>query len=107
MLYRKLKRVWSHNDLNYIPKFRDVFPELRKVDSEELADRFIDLGLDFYTEKETPVKPWIRITLPFALIFMLLMFIVVPFKFMVTGKWSYSLGEKNYIYNWFKSLKLL
>ena len=92
-MYRKLKRTWSNNDLNYIPKFRELFPELRKVDSEELADRFTDLGLDFYTDEKTPVKTWVRFTLPFA--------------FLITGKWSYPLGEKNRIYNWFKSLRLL
>ena len=37
MIYRKLKRTWSHNDLNYIPRFRETFPELKKVSSEELA----------------------------------------------------------------------
>ncbi len=106
-MYRKLKRTWSHNDLNYIPKFRELFPELRKVDSEELADRFIDLGLDFYTEEKTPVKTWVRFTLPFAIVLMLLMFIGLPFAFLITGKWSYPLGEKNRILNWFKSLRLL
>jgi hypothetical protein len=67
-MYRKLKRTWSHNDLNYIPKFKELFPELRLVDNEELADRFIDLGLDFYTEVKTPVKFITRLTLPFGLL---------------------------------------
>ena len=40
-MYRKLKRTWSHNDLNYIPKFKELFPELRLVDNEELADRLL------------------------------------------------------------------
>ena len=33
-MYRKLKRTWSHNSINYIPRFREVFPELNKIDSE-------------------------------------------------------------------------
>ena len=107
MLYRKLKRTWSHNDLNYIPKFKELFPELNKVDNEELANRFIDLELDFYTEVKTPVKSWIRFTLPFALLLMGLMFIGLPFVFMITGKWTYPLTEKNRILNWFRSLRLL
>lgn len=106
-MYRKLKRTWSHNDLNYIPKFRELFPELQKVDSETLADRFIDLGLDFYTEVKTPVKPLIRLTLPFALIVMLLMFIFIPINFLFTGNWGYSISKSNpRLLNWFRSLRL-
>lgn len=106
MVYRKLKRTWSHNDINYIPNFKKVFPELNKISSEELCDRFIDLKLDFYQEEIKPVKLSTRLTLPFAIILILLMFITLPIKFIITGTWSYSLGEKNLILNWFRSLKL-
>ena len=106
-MYRKLKRVWSHNDANYIPKFREIFPELNKVSSEDMCDRWIELGVDFYTDEKTPVKTWVRFTLPFAIVLMLLMFIGLPLAFLITGKWTYPLGEKNRILNWFKSLRLL
>jgi hypothetical protein len=106
-MYRKLKRTWSHNDANYIPKFREVFPELNKVSSEDMRDRWIELGVDFFTEEITPVKTWMRFTLPFAIILMILMIIGIPFVFLITGKWTYSLGEKNQILNWFRSLRLL
>jgi hypothetical protein len=106
MMFRKLKRTWSHNDLNYIPKFKELFPELKKVDSEELADRFYELGLDFYTETVTPVKFWLRFTLPFAILAMLSMFLFAPISFLITGRWGYSLGEKNFFLNWFRALKL-
>lgn len=106
-MYRKLKRTWSHNDANYIPKFRETFPELNKVSSEDMCDRWIELGADFYTEEKTPVKPLMRLTLPFAITLMLLMFIGMPILFIVTGNWHYPLGEKNRILNWFRSLRLL
>jgi len=106
MVYRKLKRVWSHNDMNYIPKFRETFPELNKVSSEEMCDRWISLGIDFYTEEKVEVSIWMRLTLPFALTLMLLMIIALPVVFIVTGKWNYSLGEKNRILNWFRALRL-
>jgi hypothetical protein len=106
MIYRKLKRTWSNN-YAYLPQLKKVFPELSKLDSEELCDRLIELKMDFYYEEKTPVKGWLRITLPFALVLMLLMFLVSPIVFMITGKWGYSLGEKNRIFNWFKSLHLL
>lgn len=107
MVFRKLKRVWSHNDMNYIPKFRETFPELIKVSSEEMCDRWISLGIDFYTEEETGVKGWIRLTLPFALILFVLMVVGLPFVFLFTGKWSYSIGQKSRIFNWFRQLQII
>lgn len=106
-MYKKLKRVWSHNDANYIPQFREIFPELNKVSSEEMRNRWVELGIDFYTEEIMPVKKLMRLTLPFALIFMLLMLIGLPLVFMITGKWEYSISDKNIILNWFRSLKLI
>jgi len=106
-MYRKLKRVWSHNDMNYIPKFRETFPELNKVSNEDMCDRWIELGIDFYTDEKTPVKTWMRFTLPFAISLMILMLIGIPFCFLITGKWTYPLGKKNRMLNWFRSLRLL
>jgi len=106
-LFKKLKRVWSHNDANYIPKFDEIFPELNKVSSEEMCNRWIELGVDFYTDEKTPVKTWVRFTLPFAIVLMLLMFIGFPFVFLITGKWTYPVGKKNRILNWFRSLRLI
>lgn len=106
-MYRKLKRTWSHNDLNYIPRFMELFPELKKVDREELADRFHELKLDFYCEEITPVSFWLRITLPLAIILSIVMLVFIPVKFIFDGKWGYSLGEKNIVLNYLKSLKLV
>jgi len=107
MLFRKLERVWSHNDMNYIPKFRETFPELNKVSSEEMRHRWVSLGVDFYTEKQTNISLWIRLTLPFALILMIIMFVLAPFLFVLTGMWGYNLGQKNLIINWFRALHLM
>jgi hypothetical protein len=38
-----------------MPKFKEVFPELKNVDSEDLCDRFIDLKMEFYYEEKTKV----------------------------------------------------
>lgn len=104
MMYRKLKRVWSHGCANYIPNFDKVFPELKKLGEQELCDRFQELGIEFYSEKQTPVKTWIRFTLPFALLFMLLMIIGLPFNFFIKGEWGYEMG---WHYNWLKQLRLI
>ena len=106
-MYRKLERVWSRNDMSYIPKFRETFPELNKVSSDEMCDRWSSLGIDFYSEKQTPVKTLIRFTLPFAIILMWVMLIGLPIVFLITGKWNYPLTKKNTILNWFRSLRLL
>ena len=105
-MFRKLRRVWSHNDMNYIPKFRETFPELNKVSREEMCDRWVSLGINFYTEEKVSVNKWVRLTLPFALTLMLLMLIGLPFVFLLTGKWSYGHGEKSKILNWFRALRL-
>lgn len=52
MLYRKLRRTYSHGEIDYIPMFRELFPELKKVSNEDLADRFRELKLDFFTKKK-------------------------------------------------------
>jgi len=106
MIYRKLHRTWRNN-YAYIPDFKKAFPELSKIDAEELCDRLIELKMDFYYEEETSVNFWVRLTLPFAIITMVLMIACVPIVFLITGKWGYSLGVKNHIFNWFLSLKLL
>jgi len=86
MMYRKLKRTWEHGYINYIPRFKEVFPELSKVDSEELCDRFIKLKMDFYYEDKTYVSFWIRLTLPFAILTMVSMVMLLPIVFLVTGR---------------------
>lgn len=106
MVYWKLKRTWSNNHAHYIPGFKKTFPELSKVSDEELCDRFIDLDMEFYCKKKTPINPLIRLTLPFALILLLLMLISLPLVYIITGQWGYSLGKKNRVLNWFKSLGL-
>lgn len=105
-MFRKLKRTWSHNEMNHIPNFDKVFPELSKISREELSDRLIDLGLDFYTEEETPVSFWTRITMPFAFLTMLLMLIGLPLCFLISGKWRYPLSDKSFLHNWFRAVRL-
>ena len=109
MVYRKLERVWrnNHTDYIFIDKFRKVFPELSKLDSEELCDRFSELNMDFYYEKKTEVNKLVRITLPFAIILMILMIICLPIVFMVTGKWGYWLDRNHRVNNWFRMLRLI
>lgn len=106
MLYRKLKRTNSYGYMNYIPHFKKVFPELKNITNDEMVRRFKELNLDFFTEKKTYAKKWVRLTLPFALILMLLMLSLLPIVFIIKGSWSYGFSSKNLILNWFRMLKL-
>ena len=104
MLYRKLNRVWSHSWMNPIPGFFETFPELKYLSSEELADRFANLGIDFYTNDEDSVTPLIRLTLPIAFVVILIMFLFLPVNFILSGRWGYNFSKKNVIRNWFEML---
>ena len=86
MLYRKLKRTWSYNDIHYIPMFKETFPELKSLSSEELCDRFASMGVDFYQEEVAEVHPLIRLTLPFAFIVIIVMILLTPVMFYKTER---------------------
>lgn len=107
MIFRKLKRVWSYGEMDYIPKFRETFPELCKVSNEELCTRWKKLNIEFYSEENVTVKGWIRLSLPFAVLLFIVMLIGLPFVFIITGKWSYGNGNKSIILNWFRALHLV
>ena len=104
MIFRKLKRVWSYNEMNYIPGFREKFPELQSVTKKELCDRCVSLGIELYSTEETPAPIWLRFSLPFALITYAVMFCGLPVLFMIKGRWGYDLSNDNFIYNWFESI---
>ena len=106
MIYKKLRRTWSNGYVNITPEFIKVFPELSKMDDEDLRYRLKELNMEFYYEEKTPVNFWMRLTLPFAIVTMFLMFVLLPFAFMITGKWGYSLGDKNRIINWWRCIGL-
>lgn len=89
-----------------MPRFKKVFPELSKLSNEEMADRLVELKMDFYYEEKKPVNIWTRLTLPFALLTMLVMLVGLPITFLITGNWGYSLSERNRLLNWFRSLRL-
>ena len=107
MFYKRLINVSKYGNGGCYD-LKKPFPELKVYRNEEITQKFRELGWRFYTQSKPPVPKWIRITLPFALILMLLMVIFSPIKFMITGRWNYSLEESNIkTYNWLKALKLL
>lgn len=91
--------------MEYIPDFRQTFPELNHISSADMADRFRKLGIDWYSEKRVSAPFWIRLTLPFALIAWIGLLLSLPFGFIFTGSWGYSLGNTGLL-NWFRSVGL-
>ena len=87
ILYRQLKKVWAHDHMDYILKFRKIFPELNQLSNKEMCDRWKSLNIDFYNERLKPVNPLLRLTLPFAILVLLLMFMGLPIVFLITGNW--------------------
>lgn len=103
-MFTELKRVYSYGQMNFIPKFQETFPELKHLTREELAQRFITLGIEFYTAERKPVPILTRLTMPFALITFIIMILFMPFHYFITGNWNYKLKNNSKLLNWFDSV---
>lgn len=103
-MFTELKRVYSQGYMNYVPNFQETFPELKNLTREELADRFKSLGVEFYTAERKPTPIWIRLTMPFALITVVIMALCMPLNYLITGHWHYSLKDNSKLMNWFDAV---
>ena len=80
-MFTELKRVYSQGYMNYVPNFQETFPELKNLTREELADRFMSLGIEFYTAERKPVPILIRLTMPFAFVTVAIMVLFMPLHY--------------------------
>ena len=103
-MFTELRRVYSNRQMRYIPKFTETFPELKGVSNEELADRFRELGVEFYTAERKPIPIIIRLTMPFAFVTLIAMLALLPLHYFITGKWRYDLKDNNKLMNWFDTV---
>jgi len=99
-----MKFYWYKRKIDYFSvamELKKVIPELKVSTSDHIEDCLRGSGLEFYrvTNKKVPV--FIRLTLPFAAITFVVLFLTLPIKFMVTGKWGY---DNERLRNWFTSL---
>lgn len=76
-------------------------PWLKNVSVTDIEDHLRGTQLGFVEEKSTPRPYWVRLSLPFALILMLILYVTLPIKFMITGTWNY---KWNWLSNWFKAI---
>lgn len=69
-------------------QLRKHLPQLQGVSAEDIADSLRGSGLGIVVQKSKPIPFWVRLTLPFGLIFILLLLVTLPIKFMITGTWG-------------------
>lgn len=88
----------SHDFRDYFRKHSDVFDDIPTEYVEHYLGR---THIRFLKPVESVKNPWIRITLPFAIVTIIIMLLLMPIKYVVTGKWQY---ENKIILNWFHKL---
>jgi hypothetical protein len=86
-------------------KFKKEFQELKDIDSDVLEERLKNIGIYNYEEIDKfETNLFIRLSLPFALIVWILLFIFLPVNYILTGKWGYNFKNKEFLVNWFRKL---
>ena len=64
-------------------------PELKNVSAEHISDHLRGTDLEFYYSERVETPFYIRLTMPFCLIVMIIFLILSPLNYIVTGKWGY------------------
>jgi len=101
-----MKIYRDRQKLNYFSaacNLKRLIPELKDMSAEDIEYHLKGSNIVFHKENVKHVTLLRRLTLPFAILTLIIGFIFMPIAFMITGKWGY---DKNWIYNWFKSLNL-
>lgn len=82
-------------------ELKRAIPELKDSDTDRLASYIRSSKLNFYEQEKAPTSRWMRITLPFGLIAMLILFILMPINYMIVGQWGY---KWRWLTNWLRAL---
>lgn len=84
--------------------------QLTAYQKQRMRDHDVLRTSPFYfykREKHVPVKWHIRLTLPIYCLFILLLIICLPLKFLITGQWRYSNKRfQKFMVEWSKRLKV-
>jgi hypothetical protein len=76
-------------------------PELKHSSIEDITDHLLGSNMGIVTQESKPIKGWVRLSLPFGLVFYAVLLLLLPVKFMFTGTWGY---KSEWVTNWFKAL---
>ena len=84
-------------------ELKRVIPELKNVNIDSLDDHLRGSDLEFYYREKKSVPLLVRLTLPVAIVLWILLFVTMPLKFIITGKWGYNIV---WFMNWYNALGL-
>ncbi|MEO0037328.1 MAG: hypothetical protein RIQ59_539 [Bacteroidota bacterium] len=59
---------------------------------------------EFYKQRERISNVWIRLSIIFYPIVWLLLFLALPFKFLIKGSWGYRTEDIKWFYKWGNNL---
>lgn len=105
---RKVRVQGGYVDSKFLREIKNQFPELKNLSSETMCDRLDQLGIDVYYEQKGNRAPSVivRLTLPFAIITFVLLLLLKPVNYLITGNWYYNMRYFAPIVNWLISLGL-
>lgn len=95
---------WKVRKLDYFMaaiELKKIFNELSECDSAILSDKLRGSHLYFYRQDKEKTPIWIRFTLPFAFVLLLLMIVFMPISYIITGEWGY---KNKFVLNWMNKL---
>lgn len=82
-------------------ELKKYLPQLKSSSVDDIVDDLRGSGLGVIKQSSVPKPFWIRLTLPFGILFFIVLIITLPIKFMITGTWGYKC---QWLTNWFKAL---
>ena len=82
-------------------ELKKLIPELKKCSAEEIENNLRGSDMEFFYSEKIKTPLMIRITLPIALIVVLLLVLGMPLNYIICGKWGY---KWEWLSNWLRSL---
>ena len=98
----KYRRELTEYELRDLLKktFPKIYNDFNSVEVDEKCQDILD-DYDIFTQEVVNVTPFfVRLSLPFAVIVVIIMLIFKPIFFMFTGKWYFDEIKTKWIYNW-------
>lgn len=86
-----------------IESFDMTYEQCRKFYHDDILD---DAPFEFFKEREKTENFWIRLTVIAYPIVWILLFIGMPFNFIITGKWGYDGKLVKFLTKWLNSIGL-
>ncbi len=95
---------WRLKKINYYfaaIKLHKILSKLNKYSVEEIEDELRSSNLEIYEEERIQNNILIRLTMPFALLTMLVLILLSPINYILSGHWGYKWLP---LRNWFRAL---